>query len=662
MMKPHNGVVRRALLAATTSHANRGSGAVAVKIQDFHTATTTTTIHPSQQFASSVWDSSAATTCSTTSVIQKSNFSTAVNTNTKSTLEDKISTPPPTLTANTGTGTRDLPPVDQLVKDILRNRKYNQGSPIQVKSRRRARRNYYWDVDACRATANAYETYLLAMADGSTTTSISRLEQDALLATGIVDRALAVLLRCRFKPPKLAERVRTWERALGTVLLQPPQKQELNSRLTLRLIHANGKAGNIGRVLALLNYRTQHQYPPTLEEFEHAISAVEVSGWNLRAVRNVFLGDAKQPPLDDPTRWLDAILLNMSARDFPLTQELANRMLDTYSSRGRSGKAVHYFYSVHRTPIIMDEDVEEVESDDDDDDDDDSSDIIPGLNYANLPSKQPRPFKVRLKLKEPPPYHKVPTEAEGKFLPTNNNNTRNDNQERAKSKGVLKVDRENDPDWSLPLTAAFSFAVSLTHGACGHEPIQLDLVSYNILIKTCVYRGALWRAMHLLDTVMPAANIPPDQRSYDSLLSGLARVGDVALMRKYYQQMISQPHNLTPSYYTVQCIVEGLLNLGDVAGAISVMQDFFNQHSVLPPVTTQLKILEFALGLDMVYEAKRHVYFIQQLWKWQPHYKYEEDAFIYFMKTYQQDPRLSKEALQHLFVYFGEKLEESDFF
>jgi pentatricopeptide repeat protein len=380
-------------------------------------------------------------------------------------------------------------------------------------------------------------------------------------------------------------------------------------------------------------------------------------------------------------------LFKMSQRNFPLTQALANRMLDTYSSRGRTGKAVHYFYSVHRTPMEASggdgggdeggyhhETGEEyaLEDDDSEEEKEDMSQIS-GLNYANLPHAQPRPFMVRIKLNNPPPFHKIPTEVAGKFLaiPKKKKNNKHDSSnQRRQSKalpppqpnneGVLKIDRENDRDWSLPLTAAFSFADSLSHGACGHDPIQLDLVSYNILIKTCVYRGALWRAMHLIDTVMPGAGIEPDHRSYDNLLSGLARVADVTLMREYYHQMISK--NIDPSLKTVQCIVDGLLNLGDVAGAITVVQDFFNQHSVLPPVATHLKLLEFALGLGMTYEAKRHVYFIQQLWKWQPHYKYDSKNFIYYMKAYQQDRRISKDALKHLFVYFGESLEDSDFF
>ena len=508
-------------------------------------------------------------------------------------------------------------------------------------------------------------------------------ERTALLATSVVDRALGLLLKCQLKPNKLADKVRDWERALGTLGETP-----LTATFSLRLVEVNGKAGNVGRVLSLLDYRAAQLYKPRYAEFRFAVTAVEVAGWHLRHNRNIFMSDVDQPQVDNPTRWLDAILLNMQARQFPLTTHLAARMMDTFASRGRSGKATHYFYSVHRTPINNSSSSYGIayhEEDDDEDDghvldfDEESNEHDAPLlsSRSNLPGSQ-RPYKVRLKLKTPPPHYKIPTEVAGKLLPVRPKKSKSGKKPKtvkrsaqapAKQPGILKIDRETEPDWSLPLTAAFSFADSLSHGACGHDPMELDLVCYNILIKTCVYRGALWRAMHVLDTVMPAAGVTPDHRSYDTILSGLSRVGDVTLMRSYYQQMISSHDNddgtkkkLEPSHYTVKYIVDGLLNLGDVAGAITVIQDFFNQHNILPPITTQLKVLEFALGLDMIYEAKRQMYFIQQIWKWEPHYKYESKDFIYYMKAYQRDQRLSKEALQDLFSYFGETLDESDFF
>jgi hypothetical protein len=104
-----------------------------------------------------------------------------------------------------------------------------------------------------------------------------------------------------------------------------------------------------------------------------------------------------------------------------------------------------------------------------------------------------------------------------------------------------------------------------------------------------------------------------------------------------------------------------MLNLGDVASAISLVQDCFNQHSILPSYQTHLKILEFALGTGLRYEAKRHVYFIQQLWRWEKN-PYHSEAFVRLMERTKKNPQLSREALEKVFAYFGEPLDNKDFF
>jgi pentatricopeptide repeat protein len=157
---------------------------------------------------------------------------------------------------------------------------------------------------------------------------------------------------------------------------------------------------------------------------------------------------------------------------------------------------------------------------------------------------------------------------------------------------------------------------------------------------------------------MPANGIEPDVVVYNTLLNGLSRVGDAPTMKAYFNRMLVK--DISPTKETVEAVVDGLLNLGDVGSAITVVQDCFNQHNALPPYTTHLKILEFALGRSLIYEAKRHVYFIQQLWKWERN-DYHSEKFYKLMSLTQKNPKLSREALQKLFAYFGETLDETDF-
>jgi len=291
--------------------------------------------------------------------------------------------------------------------------------------------------------------------------------------------------------------------------------------------------------------------------------------------------------------------------------------------------------------------------------------------------------KTRMIMHPPPPFHKIPSAVKGKNVgdpfsssfdvtsvasssdyassddatgsqttaTTNNNN----NKKTTKTKYEWELDRE----WSLSLTAAFAFADSLTHGACGHDPIELDVRGWNCLIKACCHRGAIHRALKIVNETMPQKGIEPDSFSYNTLLAGLARVGDVPSLREYLVNMTNR--NIPIDKYTVQAVADGYLNMGDIAEASTAVQDIFNQHDTLPPYTTHLKIIEFALANGLVFEAKRHVYFLQQLWKWEPMDHHGEE-FVWRMRATQRNPKLRKKALQKLFRYFHEELHDNDFF
>mmetsp|Transcript_23104 Transcript_23104/g.43998 ORF Transcript_23104/g.43998 Transcript_23104/m.43998 type:complete len:604 (+) Transcript_23104:611-2422(+) len=504
-----------------------------------------------------------------------------------------------------------------------------------IESQGRSRDRSLNDIEFCRETAMWYEKFLnmLSLESESKINPINPEKLNLLSAENVI-LAFKVLLKCNYNPDDLSTRVREWEKCLGKI-----KQTTLTDHLSLRLLTANGKAGNVGRTLSLLQLRKSRGYRPRRREFVYAITSLQAANWAQQASRNIFISDADQPPIDNPTRWLDAILLNMSERDYQLTPSIANRMLDCYSA-GRTGKAVHHFYRVHREefPLQSNEENRTVNTQEMPRD----WFYFPGSGYSYKPIR----VKVRYN-RGMPPYYKVPAQVRGKLL-----------YRPESEKGQLKLERENEPEYSIPLAAAFAFAESLQHGACGHEAIQLNLGSYNALIKACVHRGALWRAMHLLDTTMPLSKVSPNVVSYNLILSGLAAVGDVVVAQEYYNKMLSA--GLKPDAFTVRAIVDGLLNVGDVQGAVTVVQDFFNQHSILPPYTTHSKILELCLGRDLIYEAKRYVYFIQQLWRWEPN-QYHEESFVKLMKATQRNTQLQKPALQKLFAYFGEELTDDDF-
>lgn len=478
-----------------------------------------------------------------------------------------------------------------------------------------------WNPDMCRATVSRYEEALLQLSDDGTAAP------SELTSAETLNSALKTLLKCRYDPSTLASKVRLWERQLGKLKQTP-----LTDHVSLRLLTVNGKAGNVGRTLSLLQLRQKRKYEPREREFIYAITSLQAAH---SKPRNIFQADREQSVLDNPTRWLDAILMNMHVRGFPLTTSIANRMLLTYAS-GKTGKAVHHFYRVKRQPIAKVEKEDRPEES--------VAEMMP-KDWYNVPDDdfghfQPAKIKIKYHTRSPP-YYKVPSKVRGSLMD-----------------GRSKLDREMDPTFSVPLAAAFAFAESLQHGACGHPPIVLNTGSYNALIKACVYRGALFRAMHVLDT-MPSKKCEPNIISYNLILAGLANVGDTVTARDYYLEIINK--GLEPDPFTVRALVDGLLNLGDMQSAVTVVQDIFNQHLVLPPYTTHLKILELCLASDMIFEAKRHVYFIQQLWKWEAN-QYHPEKVVKLIEATKRNTQLQKPALQRLFNYFGEDLPEADFF
>lgn len=384
---------------------------------------------------------------------------------------------------------------ERVIQDVARAAQWNQGGEHDAQ----------WDYEFCRTAVDDYERHMVHILrrleeHGSEVpleeiVPLQLVEQtQQLLSAVTAEKAVKAVLKCKLHTTELSQRVRELERLIGNIGRTP-----LTEKLSLRLVEANGKAGNIGRVLSLLNLRSSRNYKPLEREFVYAVQAIQSAGLYMREGRNILLGDSHQPDIDNPTRWLDAILIHMHTRQVPLTTKMANRMLDCYASTGRTSKALHFFHYVSRQAIVDPETLEFIPLTDEE--------------YREMPKFRQRRVRVKMRFRPPPNYYKVPSESKDKLVAMPGETTRK-----------TKLEFENDQKWSLPLTAAFSFADSLTHGACGHEPIELDITSYNILVKICCYRGALWRAMQILETTMPQQGFEPNTLTYNTLLAGLARV------------------------------------------------------------------------------------------------------------------------------------------
>jgi hypothetical protein len=222
----------------------------------------------------------------------------------------------------------------------------------------------------------------------------------ALLSDKCAERALKAMLKMKIPTHELSQTVRDTEKLIGSIGFTP-----LTHQLSLRLLEANGKAGNIGRTIALLELRKARKFKAIKSEFQYAIQSIHSAGLYLRKNRNIFLSDFHQPDIDNPTRWLDAILVNMSSRHCPLDTILANRMLECYASTGKSGKALHFFYKITQREVENDVDVGNeinIESTDNGNDNGNRNELNPGSK---------RKTKIRMKMNnQQPPFYKLPTD------------------------------------------------------------------------------------------------------------------------------------------------------------------------------------------------------------------------------------------------------------
>jgi pentatricopeptide repeat protein len=613
-----------------------------------------------------------------------------------------------------------LPPLTEdeynpryVIQQIKKAHLWNQGRVPGEPSKSLPNRKYAerkWDYEFVRSSVDLYERHLQYIlnhlhANGpkDSTEQITNSsvlfadihpseekckDTDVLIAPSSLAAAVRALTRSRFDTPILSRRIRNMERLIGSIGWTP-----ITEDLSYRLLEANGKAGNVRRTLALLELRRRRGYEPKEKEFLHVITSIKSAQLPLRRSRNIYLHETalSESTLDNPTRYLDAILVNMSQRGVRLTQDLATNMLSCYSSTGRTGRALHYFYKVVHDQIEEDgvyipgphpthlskEGLEEWKvkkrgeglgrllaprdlSSDQTDSEEVKNSAYEELEAMKADDDDTIKTRVRMVMHPPPPFHKIPSAVKGASLSTSKNEEENvQSTEKKFAKSMTKLEWELERDWSLSLTAAFAFADSLTQGACGHDPIELNIDAWNALIKACCYRGAFHRALKILNETLPQKGIDPDSFSYNTIMAGLARVGDINSLRELLVKMTNR--SIPVDKYTVQAVADGLLNMGDISGASTIVQDIFNQHDTLPPYTTHLKIIEFALANNLIFEAKRHVYFVQQLWKWQPS-QHHSPKFCSIMEATKRNPKLNKGALQQLFRYYGEELKEKDFF
>lgn len=208
--------------------------------------------------------------------------------------------------------------IPQLLKHLKYAATWNHGVPGRIGDKR------LWRPDSCRETFEWYNQILLEVVEQPKLLPSNLVE--TLLSPEVVGQAFKALSKSDYMPPAMSIKVRSLERFLGRM-----GQTQLTDELSLRLLAANSRAGNVGRSLQLLELRGSRSFPPRNREFVYAIQAIESANFQNKTSRNYFVGEAEQIPTDNPTRWLDAVLIQMASRNYALTTAMANRMLHTVS-------------------------------------------------------------------------------------------------------------------------------------------------------------------------------------------------------------------------------------------------------------------------------------------------------------------------------------------
>jgi len=435
-----------------------------------------------------------------------------------------------------------------------------------------AKENYEndaWDPLFCRKVVQQYDEYL-----NQDDTPKILLEPENIVA------ALKALTKCKVTPTVLAPRILAWEKLWGA------KGAKWNDPLTLQLLAANAKAGNIGRVLALLNFR--QEFPVHFREFTLCIQSIRAAQF-----------DDKHKQLQDPTRWLDAILWHMNKRGEQLSIKRANTMLRCYTT-GYVEENNHYFYRV-----VRDERKRKVK-----------------VKYN---PKGPRFYEHPDKRTDP--EYSYPLQAAFSFAQS----------------WTYGVAGHPPIEWN-PETVAILIQISVHRGAI-KKAMQL------LYDHSTEQRDP---SVRMKKGVMGV-------KVYNIVLQGLARSGDLLSSQEVYAHMLAHGH--VPDAFTVRAIVDGLINVQDLAGAVTAIHDFYYQHDILPAYTIHIKVLEMCLGTGVVHEAKRHAHFlIRQIGDWDEATmsKYHSEAFVKLMRATKANDQLQRKAIEQLFDYFGESLTDDD--
>jgi hypothetical protein len=192
----------------------------------------------------------------------------------------------------------------------------------------------------------------------------------------------------------------------------------------------------------------------------------------------------------------------------------------------------------------------------------------------------------------------------------------------------------------------------------GHPRIPVREEYLVQILKGYCYAGFYNRAVNTAENLERLHGVKPTALIYEPLLYHLSVVnGALRASDDLFTSMLNK--SIKPTVNIVNAVLLGSLKYHDnEVESIEKAQDLYNQHNVRPSPSVLLKILDKSLKKSNIYEAKRAVAIIQQLY---PDINCSEDVkrSSYFHSSLgpvtdkQSELLLSKDAFFQRFKFYG---------
>ncbi|CAN0896996.1 Pentatricopeptide repeat-containing protein At1g09900 [Linum grandiflorum] len=152
---------------------------------------------------------------------------------------------------------------------------------------------------------------------------------------------------------------------------------------------------------------------------------------------------------------------------------------------------------------------------------------------------------------------------------------------------------------SMCYTGRFSDAAKLLAGMVDSP----SAVTFSILIRTFCNKGLMYRAIVLLESMMPQYGCAPNQYHYNRVIHGLCKQNDMGMAIECIEVMISR--DCYPNVVIFNTLLAGLWEHGQVDAGIELFRELIASRSCAANLATYNIVMEGLSRLGRVDEALR---------------------------------------------------------